>query len=86
MLVDIIDHFCLKYFVSAKNGYYGSLVSMVRDAFLVSELVRIDCLGLEKKDYKKIGAKLRVRCLSLSLSLFAASCYCVDQTLISKFV
>ncbi|KAL0712381.1 hypothetical protein Bca4012_019359 [Brassica carinata] len=43
----------------AKNGYYGSLVSMVRDAFLVSELVRIDCLGLEKKDYKKIGAKLR---------------------------
>ncbi|KAF8053508.1 hypothetical protein N665_1410s0011 [Sinapis alba] len=43
----------------AKNGYYGSLVPMVRDAFLVSELVRIDCLGLEKKDYKKIGAKLR---------------------------
>jgi hypothetical protein len=32
---------------------------MVRDAFLVSELVRIDCLGLERKDYKKIGAKLR---------------------------
>ncbi|AEE85846.1 unnamed protein product [Arabidopsis thaliana] len=43
----------------AKNGYYGSLVPMVRDAFLVSELVRIDCLGLERKDYKKIGAKLR---------------------------
>lgn len=43
----------------AKNGYYGSLVPMVRDAFLVTELVRIDCLGLEKKDYKKIGAKLR---------------------------
>ncbi|CAF2034423.1 CRS2-associated factor 1, mitochondrial [Brassica napus] len=43
----------------AKNGYYGSLVPMVRDAFLVSDLVRIDCLGLEKKDYKKIGAKLR---------------------------
>ncbi|CAN8267890.1 unnamed protein product [Cochlearia groenlandica] len=45
--------------ISAKNGYYGSLVPMVRDAFRVSELVRIDCLGLEKKDYKKIGAKLR---------------------------
>ncbi|XP_010523067.1 PREDICTED: CRS2-associated factor 1, mitochondrial isoform X2 [Tarenaya hassleriana] len=43
----------------AKNGYYGSLVPMVRDAFLVSELVRIDCQGLERKDYKKIGAKLR---------------------------
>ncbi|XP_010432912.1 PREDICTED: CRS2-associated factor 1, mitochondrial-like [Camelina sativa] len=42
----------------AKNGYYGSLVPMLRDAFLVSEL-RIDCLGLERKDYKKIGAKLR---------------------------
>ncbi|KAL5792520.1 hypothetical protein ACOSP7_001114 [Xanthoceras sorbifolium] len=43
----------------AKNGYYGSLVPMVRDAFLVSELVRIDCKGLEKSDYKKIGCKLR---------------------------
>ncbi|KAL6981869.1 hypothetical protein U1Q18_023486 [Sarracenia purpurea var. burkii] len=43
----------------AKNGYYGSLVPMVRDAFLVNELVRIDCQGLEKSDYKKIGCKLR---------------------------
>ncbi|GLT39484.1 hypothetical protein SLA2020_136720 [Shorea laevis] len=43
----------------AKNGYYGSLVSMVQDAFLVSELVRIDCQGLERSDYKKIGCKLR---------------------------
>ncbi|XP_047310873.1 CRS2-associated factor 1, mitochondrial [Impatiens glandulifera] len=43
----------------AKNGYYGSLVPMVRDAFLVSDLVRIDCKGLERKDYKKIGSKLR---------------------------
>ncbi|XVF73324.1 hypothetical protein PTKIN_Ptkin12aG0192500 [Pterospermum kingtungense] len=43
----------------AKNGYYGSLVPMVRDAFLVSELVRIDCTGLERSDYKKIGCKLR---------------------------
>uniref|UniRef100_A0A2P2JYA3 JHL05D22.2 protein n=1 Tax=Rhizophora mucronata TaxID=61149 RepID=A0A2P2JYA3_RHIMU len=42
-----------------KNGYYGSLVSMVRDAFLVNELVRIDCQGLERKDYKKLGCKLR---------------------------
>nr|GEU97093.1 CRS2-associated factor 1, mitochondrial [Tanacetum cinerariifolium] len=43
----------------AKNGYYGGLVPMIRDAFLVEELVRIDCQGLEKKDYKKLGAKLR---------------------------
>ncbi|XP_050237437.1 CRS2-associated factor 1, mitochondrial isoform X2 [Mercurialis annua] len=43
----------------AKNGYYASLVPMVRDAFLVTELVRIDCKGLEKSDYKKIGCKLR---------------------------
>ncbi|KAL7203574.1 hypothetical protein ACSBR2_016781 [Camellia fascicularis] len=44
----------------AKNGYYGSLVPMVRDAFLASELVRIDCQGLEKSDYKKLGCKLRI--------------------------
>ncbi|CAN0824589.1 CRS2-associated factor 1, mitochondrial [Linum grandiflorum] len=43
----------------AKNGYYGSLVPMVRDAFIVSELVRVDCQGLERSDYKKIGCKLR---------------------------
>lgn len=34
---------------------------MVQDAFLSDELVRIDCKGLEKSDYKKIGCKLRVR-------------------------
>ncbi|XP_076903484.1 CRS2-associated factor 1, mitochondrial-like [Bidens hawaiensis] len=43
----------------AKNGYYGGLVPMILDAFLVEELVRIDCKGLERKDYKKLGAKLR---------------------------
>ncbi|KAF8405949.1 hypothetical protein HHK36_008027 [Tetracentron sinense] len=43
----------------AKNGFYGSLVPMVRDAFLIDELVRIDCKGIEKSDYKKIGCKLR---------------------------
>lgn len=45
---------------AAKNGYYASLVPMVRDAFLTEELVRIDCQGLEKSDFKKIGCKLRV--------------------------
>ncbi|WMV11357.1 hypothetical protein MTR67_004742 [Solanum verrucosum] len=45
----------------AKNGYYGSLVPMVRDAFLTEELVRIDCKGLQKSDYKKIGCKLRAK-------------------------
>ncbi|KAL8500166.1 hypothetical protein ACS0TY_019958 [Phlomoides rotata] len=43
----------------AKNGYYNSLVPMVRDAFLCDELVRIDCKGLPRTDYKKIGVKLR---------------------------
>ncbi|XP_020081810.1 CRS2-associated factor 1, mitochondrial [Ananas comosus] len=43
----------------AKNGYYASLVPMVRDAFLTDELVRIDCKGLPISDYKKIGVKLR---------------------------
>lgn len=43
----------------AKNGYYGNLVTMVRDAFLTEELVHIDCKGLERSDYKKIGVKLR---------------------------
>lgn len=43
----------------AKNGYYGNLVPMVRDAFLTDDLVRIDCKGLERSDYKKIGCKLR---------------------------
>ncbi|KAF5731685.1 CRS2-associated factor 1 mitochondrial [Tripterygium wilfordii] len=43
----------------AKNGYYGSLIPMVRDGFLTNELIRIDCQGLERSDYKKIGCKLR---------------------------
>ncbi|MQL85412.1 hypothetical protein Taro_017951 [Colocasia esculenta] len=43
----------------AKNGYYANLVTMIRDAFMTDELVRIDCKGLERSDYKKIGAKLR---------------------------
>ncbi|KAI3872958.1 hypothetical protein MKX03_019647, partial [Papaver bracteatum] len=42
-----------------KNGYYGNLLPMVRDAFLTEEMVRIDCKGLDKSDYKKIGFKLR---------------------------
>ncbi|XP_057792090.1 CRS2-associated factor 1, mitochondrial [Salvia miltiorrhiza] len=43
----------------AKNGYYGSLVPMVRDSFLSDELLRIDCKGLPRSDYKKIGCKLK---------------------------
>lgn len=52
----------------AKNGYYASLVPMVRDAFLVDELARIDCKGLPKSDYRKIGVKLRdlVPCILVS--------------------
>lgn len=33
---------------------------MVRDAFLCDEVVRIDCKGLPKSDYKRLGCKLRV--------------------------
>ncbi|KAL2892318.1 CRS2-associated factor 1 mitochondrial [Bienertia sinuspersici] len=43
----------------ARNGYYGNLVAMVRDAFIVEELVRIDCTGLDKSDRTKLGVKLR---------------------------
>lgn len=52
----------------AKNGYYASLVPMVQDAFLTDELVRIDCKGLPKSDYRKIGVKLRdlVPCILVS--------------------
>lgn len=59
---------------AAKNGYYGSLVSMVRDAFICCELVRIDCQGLEKSDYKKIGCKLRVN-FQAFLSFSAEACF-----------
>lgn len=52
------------FFFSAKNGYYSGLVTLVRDALLADELVRIDCKGLPKSDYKKIGVKLRVLSLS----------------------
>ncbi|CAO2835000.1 unnamed protein product [Amaranthus hypochondriacus] len=53
-----------------RNGYYGNLVSMVRDAFLVGELVRIDCTGLDKSDHKKIAVKLRdlVPCIPVTLA------------------
>lgn len=43
-----------------RNGYYGNLVVMVRDVLFVEELVRIDCIGFDKSDYKKIGVKFRV--------------------------
>ncbi|KAI3833887.1 hypothetical protein MKX03_012375 [Papaver bracteatum] len=42
------------------NGYYGNFVPMVRDVFLTEEMIRIDCKGLNKSDYKKIGYKLRI--------------------------
>ncbi|CAJ2671567.1 unnamed protein product [Trifolium pratense] len=55
----------------AKNGYYAHLVTMVRDAFLLCEFVRIDCQGLERSDYKKIGCKLRdlVPCILVTFDI-----------------
>ncbi|KAK7358361.1 hypothetical protein VNO77_00288 [Canavalia gladiata] len=51
-----------------KNGVYCNLVNDVREAFEECELVRINCQGLNKSDYRKIGAKLRdlVPCTLLS--------------------
>ncbi|OIW16083.1 hypothetical protein TanjilG_00040 [Lupinus angustifolius] len=51
-----------------KNGVYCNLVNNVREAFEECELVRINCQGLNKSDYRKIGAKLRdlVPCTLLS--------------------
>ncbi|KAK7398978.1 hypothetical protein VNO78_10152 [Psophocarpus tetragonolobus] len=51
-----------------KNGVYCNLVNTVREAFEECELVRINCQGLNKSDYRKIGAKLRdlVPCTLLS--------------------
>lgn len=46
--------------IAAKNGYYGDLVQNIREAFQEDDLVRIDCTPVERPDYKKIGAKLRV--------------------------
>ncbi|GJP69866.1 hypothetical protein CLOP_g871 [Closterium sp. NIES-67] len=52
----------------AKNGVYHRLVGVVRAGFEEADLVRVDCRGLNKSDYKKIGAKLRdlVPCILLS--------------------
>lgn len=44
---------------------YASLVKDVRDAFEEYPLVKIDCKGLQPSDYKKIGAKLKVRSILL---------------------
>ena len=50
----------LIFLVTGKNGVYCDLVKTVREAFEECELVRINCQGLNKSDYRKIGAKLRV--------------------------
>lgn len=52
----------------SKNGVYLNLAKDVRDAFEVSDLVRVNCQGLNPSDYKKIGAKLKdlVPCVLLS--------------------
>ncbi|KAJ4824900.1 hypothetical protein Tsubulata_007213 [Turnera subulata] len=54
-----------------KNGVYINLAKDVREAFEVCELVRINCQGLNRSDYRKIGAKLRdlVPCVLISFEL-----------------
>ncbi|XP_058074248.1 CRS2-associated factor 1, chloroplastic [Magnolia sinica] len=51
-----------------KNGVYSDLVKNVREAFEECELVRINCQGMNRSDYKKIGAKLKdlVPCVLIS--------------------
>lgn len=39
---------------------YINLVKQVREAFEVCELVRLNCKGMNRSDFKKIGAKLQV--------------------------
>ncbi|XP_042398136.1 CRS2-associated factor 2, chloroplastic-like [Zingiber officinale] len=52
----------------ARNGIYIKLVKDVRDAFEGSELVKVNCQGMEASDYKRLGAKLKelVPCVLLS--------------------
>jgi RNA-binding protein YhbY len=56
MLIYVLDFFLM----TGKNGVYFKLVKNVREAFEECELVRVNCQGLNKSDYRKIGAKLRV--------------------------
>lgn len=46
---------------TAKNGVYNRLVEVVQEAFTLADLVKIECKGFNPSDYKKIGAKLKVR-------------------------
>lgn len=46
---------------AAKNGVYCDLAKNVREAFEACELVSINCQGLNPSDYRKIGAKLKVK-------------------------
>lgn len=47
-------------FAIGKNGVYNKLPQQIREAFEVCELVRVNCKGMNRSDYKKIGAKLQV--------------------------
>ncbi|CAN1330915.1 CRS2-associated factor 1, chloroplastic [Linum perenne] len=51
-----------------KNGLYSNLADDVREAFEECELVRINCQGLNRSDYRKIGGKLKdlVPCVLIS--------------------
>lgn len=66
---------------------------MVRDAFLTDELIRIDCQGLERRDYKKIGCKLRVKlcyihplCESTCFNIMNNSIYLLLLLVTSLFI
>ncbi|CAN0901510.1 CRS2-associated factor 1, chloroplastic [Linum grandiflorum] len=51
-----------------KNGVYSNLADDVREAFEECELVKINCEGMNRSDYRKIGGKLKdlVPCVLIS--------------------
>lgn len=59
-LMHILVYGLIIFLVAGKNGVYFNLANNVREAFEECELVRINCQGLNRSDYRRIGAKLRV--------------------------
>lgn len=56
---------------------YCDLVKNVKEAFEVCDLVRINCKGMNTSDFKKIGAKLKVGCIS-SVNLLSKILPCTN--------
>lgn len=57
--MNILTSLC--FWLTGKNGVYINLVRDVRNAFKVDDLVKVDCQNMNPSDFKKIGAKLKVK-------------------------